>query len=228
MDIDKPTPVGRVRDSDVRSSSPRDLLCIALSRTPIDTDSHLIEADNLLRFVQSVDGLRSVGASELKEKFGLDEYEALRFFCAFELGFRAGRSEAVLKHKTQVTSKEEAFNIVKEYALMEQEVFVVLYFDTKGNFIRKLEVHKGTVDASLVRPADVYREAVKHGYPRVIVAHNHPSGDPEPSPEDILVTRDLVKAGEILGVELMDHLIIGRRSENREGEYVSLKERGYI
>lgn len=228
MELDKARTVARVRENDLKASGPGDLLCIALSRSAMDTDNFSAEADRLLVRVQGVDGLRGVGAAELKENFGLTDYEALRFFCAFELGYRAGHTEVVKASKFQVTTKREAYNLVKEYASLEQEVFLALYFDTKGNLVKKVVIHKGTVDASLVRPADVFREAVKQGYPRVIVAHNHPSGDPEPSPEDILVTRDLVKAGEILGIELMDHLIIGSHSAQNPEGFISLKERGYI
>lgn len=218
----------RVRDGNLNATSNRDLLCVALTRHAIDVESNLAGVDQLLREIQDIRYLGSVGAARLNELFGLDEHESLRFLCAVELGRRIGKLESQKSTSKPLTDQEAAYEHLKEYAGLEQEVFVALYMDLKGNVLRKQEVHKGTADASLVRPADVLREAVKQGYPRLIVAHNHPSGDPEPSPEDIMVTRDLVRSAELLGIELVDHLIIGRTGKEQGKGYVSLKERGYI
>jgi DNA repair protein RadC len=84
------------------------------------------------------------------------------------------------------------------------------------------ETYKGSVNTSIIRPSELFREAVRENCPAIIVVHNHPSGDPDPSPEDIATTEQIVKAGKILDIEVLDHVILGRQ------RYVSLKERGVI
>ena len=92
--------------------------------------------------------------------------------------------------------------------------------DTKNAVLGVRMVYQGSLNTSVVRPGELFREAVKEGCAALIVVHNHPSGDPTPSPEDVAVTRDIVKAGEIMGIDVLDHVVIG------EGRYVSMKERG--
>ncbi len=105
-------------------------------------------------------------------------------------------------------------------AFLEQEHLRVILLDTK-NYVQSIHtVYQGNVNTALVRVAEVFREAVRTNSPSLIVAHNHPSGDPTPSPEDIHVTEQIVAAGKLLDVDVLDHLIIGRQ------RYVSLKERG--
>ena len=108
-----------------------------------------------------------------------------------------------------------------EMSGLEQEHLRVLLLNTKNEVLSIQEIYVGNVNSSVVRPAEVIRPAVRDNAPSVIVVHNHPSGDPAPSPEDVSITRDLVAAGKLLGVELLDHLVIG--SGNR---FVSLKDKG--
>jgi len=96
----------------------------------------------------------------------------------------------------------------------------VLFLDTRNRILGSEPIYKGSLNQSQVRIGEVFREAVRRNCAAVIVAHNHPSGDPAPSPEDVAVTRDLVAAGKLLGIELIDHLIIG------QGRWISLRERG--
>ena len=102
-----------------------------------------------------------------------------------------------------------------------QEELWVLVLDTRSRVITVEKVYRGNVSSSIVRPAEVFREAVRRTAPSILIAHNHPSHDPSPSPNDLDVTRDLIAAGRLLGITLRDHLIIGGGSR-----YVSLKERG--
>ena len=104
----------------------------------------------------------------------------------------------------------------------QQEVFVVLLVDVKNKVIATEMISKGTLDASLVHPRDVFRRAIQQSSAAVILVHNHPSGDPEPSPEDIALTRRIADAGELLGIPVLDHVIIGAQG------YVSLAERGVL
>ena len=107
-------------------------------------------------------------------------------------------------------------------ALDQQEKLYCLYLNTKNEVVHEKAVFIGSLNASIVHPREVFKEALKWSAASIIVSHNHPSGDPTPSQEDVQVTRRLTQAGEILGIECLDHLIIG------DGRYVSMKEKGYI
>ena len=96
----------------------------------------------------------------------------------------------------------------------------MLLLNTKNQVLRTEEVYVGNVNSSIVRPAEVFRPAVRDNAPSIIIVHNHPSGDPTPSPEDVNITRELVAAGKLLSIELLDHLVIGSG-----GRYVSLNEK---
>ena len=109
-----------------------------------------------------------------------------------------------------------------EMAPLAQEQLRVLLMNTKNNVVSQRVVYQGNVNSSMIRPAEVLRPAVIEAVPSIIVCHNHPSQDPTPSPEDAAITRDLAQAGKLLGIELLDHVVIG-------GErFVSLKERGLM
>jgi DNA repair protein RadC len=106
--------------------------------------------------------------------------------------------------------------------ILSQEHFVCLYLNTKNQVIHRQTIFIGSLNASIVHPREVFREAVRRAAASVICAHNHPSGDASPSREDIEVTKRLVECGKMIGIELLDHLIIG------DNKYVSLKEKGYV
>ena len=107
-----------------------------------------------------------------------------------------------------------------EMATLDQEEFRVLHLDTKNRLQRSLTLYRGTVNAASIRVGEVFKEALRLNSTSIIVAHQHPSGCPNPSPEDILITRQLIEAGKLLDVELLDSMVIGR------GSWVSLRERG--
>ena len=109
-----------------------------------------------------------------------------------------------------------------EMAPLAQEQLRVLLLNTKNEVVGQRVVYQGNVNSSMVRPAEVLRPAVVESVPSIIVSHNHPSGDPTPSPEDVAITKDLAAAGKLLGVELLDHVVIGG------DRFVSLKERGLM
>jgi len=104
----------------------------------------------------------------------------------------------------------------------QQEVFVVLLVDVKNRLVFTHLVTKGTLDASLVHPRDVFRRAIQESSAAIILAHNHPSGDPEPSAEDVALTRRLADAGDLIGIPILDHVVVGRDG------YVSMAERGVL
>lgn len=110
---------------------------------------------------------------------------------------------------------------------LEQEVFFVLHLNAKNGIIECQEVTKGLVDRTQIHPREVFRQAIIHNASRVILAHNHPSGDATPSSQDISATRQLVEAGKILGIEVLDHVVIGASTENNKG-YISLRQENLI
>jgi DNA repair protein RadC len=123
--------------------------------------------------------------------------------------------------RPQITSPADAANLLMlEMGHLEQEHLRLLLLDTKNRVLASPTIYKGNVNTSVIRVSELFREAIRHNSVALIIAHNHPSGDPTPSPEDVRVTRQIFEAGKLLDVEVLDHLIIG------QGRYVSLKERG--
>lgn len=157
-------------------------------------------------------------ATELVAQFGLAPTTARRLRAAFALGRELGR----VKRPTRagLRSARAVFEWLEPEARgLEQETFWSLLLDGRQRLIRMVTVSTGTLTASLVHPREVFRAAIREAAAALVVAHNHPSGDPEPSAEDLEVTERLRQAGEVLGIPLQDHVILGERS------FVSLRER---
>jgi DNA repair protein RadC len=110
----------------------------------------------------------------------------------------------------------------------EKETFQIVLLNTRRRLIRIELISQGTLDTLLVRPADVFKPAISASAAAIVVVHNHPSGDPTPSEADLKVTRDLIRAGQLLKVEVLDHVILGRATPERSKDYASLKELGYF
>jgi DNA repair protein RadC len=108
------------------------------------------------------------------------------------------------------------------------ENFQVVILNTRRRLIRVETISQGTLDTLLVHPREVFKSAIAAGAAAIILAHNHPSGDPTPSEADIKVTRDLIRAGQLLKIEVLDHIILGRATSERSRDYVSLRELGYF
>ena len=145
--------------------------------------------------------------------------KAAQVKAALELANRLRLDEAGFQ--ASINSAEDAASHLQyEMGMLEQEHFRVLLLDTRNRLLRTVDVYQGSLNTSAIRVGEVFRDAVRINAASIIVAHNHPSGDPTPSPEDISVTRAIVEAGKLLDIEVLDHLIIGR---NR---YVSLKSKG--
>ncbi len=208
----------RVRTLGTGAASPIDLIAVALSRREEDV------SDEAARTLMSKKGnIRRIGelsAQELRDEAGLEPFEALRFFAAVEIGRRIGG--AGKGDPTAIDSAADVAQIFSHLRLEKREHFCAVFLDAKNFVIRTATIHIGTQTASLVAPADVFREALREGAVSIIVAHNHPSGDPTPSAEDIIVTDRLVAAGKLLDVPLLDHVVIGER------RHVSFRERGLI
>jgi DNA repair protein RadC len=198
--------------------STAELLAIVL-RTGVGGENVLAVANRLLARYEGIAGLARASLSELMTERGVGMAKATQLQAALELGRRltlAGPQE-----RTQIrTPADVATLLVTEMGYLEQEHFWVLFLDTRNRVLGSEPVYKGSLNQSQVRVGEVFREAVRRNCAAIIAAHNHPSGDPSPSPEDVAVTRDLVAAGKLLGVEVLDHLVIGQR------RWVSLRERG--
>lgn len=162
--------------------------------------------------------LSRLGAGELVEEFGVSPTAAARLVAAFALGQRLERIRR--PPRPSMRSPERVFAEVEPRLRgLDHETFLVLLLDGKHRLLRTVRVSEGTLTTSLVHPREVFRTAIREAAAALVVAHNHPSGDPEPSPEDLEVTRRLRRSGRLLGIPILDHLIVG------EGSFVSLRER---
>ena len=164
-------------------------------------------------------GLARKSVAELSQEKGLGPAKVVQIKAAFELGRRLLASTP--EERPQIRAPADAANILlSEMALLEQEHLRVMLLDTRNRVIAVPTLYVGSLNTSMIRVGEVFREAIRHNAAALIIAHNHPSGDPSPSPEDVAVTREIINAGKLLDIEALDHLIIGRQG------YVSLKERG--
>ncbi|HLF24838.1 MAG TPA: DNA repair protein RadC [Anaerolineae bacterium] len=164
-------------------------------------------------------GLARKSIAELAQERGLGEAKIVQVKAAFELGRRL--LAATPDERPQIRTPADAANILMaEMALLEQEQLRVLLLDTRNRVIASPTVYVGSLNTTMIRVSEVFREAIRQNAAALIVAHNHPSGDAAPSPEDVAVTREMIGAGRLLDIEVLDHLIIGQQ------QFVSLKERG--
>jgi DNA repair protein RadC len=176
-------------------------------------------ADRLLGF-----GLRGLGArslADLEREHGLGRAKATRLLAALEIGSRLA-SEGIGTAPVLLTPEDAARYLLPRYAARPVETFGLLALDVRHRLKRESVVSVGCLTSSLVHPREVFQEAVVSRAAALILFHNHPSGDPEPSAEDVALTRRLVSAGALMGIEVLDHLILGA------GRFVSLKERGVL
>jgi DNA repair protein RadC len=211
-------PRERLRDRGADSLSNSELLAILL-RTGTRAESALDMATKLLARYQGLEGLAKASFQELAQSHGVGEAKAAQLLAALELAKRLTRLEG--PERLTIRSPKDVFDLLKaEMSLLDQEHFKVVVLNTKNQVMATPTVFVGSVNATTVRVAEVFREAVRQNCPAMIVVHNHPSGDPAPSPEDVSVTRELVAAGKALDVEVLDHVVIGRQG------FVSLKEKG--
>ncbi len=163
--------------------------------------------------------LAQASAGELSQLPGVGPAKAVELLAAFELGRRLMTMQP--EERMAVRSPEDIANLLMpEMAIFEQEHLRVALLDTKHRVAAIREVYVGSLNASPIRVGELFRDAVRQNSAAIIIVHNHPSGDPTPSPDDVQVTRDTYRAGQLLDIELLDHIIIGAQ------RFVSLKARG--
>ena len=168
------------------------------------------------------DNLRELGSADLAEICtikGMGPAKATGIKAAFTLASRFQSRK--LEHLDRFTSPRQVFDYFHhEFRDSRKEYFLTLLLDGKNRIIRRVQVSQGSLNQSIVHPREVFIPAVKESAAAIILVHNHPTGDPAPSSEDIAITRRLREAGDIMGIKVLDHIIIG------DGEYVSFVERG--
>jgi DNA repair protein RadC len=195
-----------------------ELIAIAL-RVGSRQENAVALAQRLLAAFDGLGGLARANISELCQVPGIKEAKAAQVKAALELGRRLILSSE--DGRPQIRRPDDAANLFIAAMCTElQEQMRVMALDTKHRVLRTHLVYVGNVNTAVIRTAEVFREAIKENAVAIIVAHNHPSGDPTPSPEDVQITEEIVRAGNLLGIQVLDHLIIGRQ------QYLSLKERG--
>ena len=176
-------------------------------------------AERLLARYEGLPGLAQATVSELCQEKGIGQAKAVQIKAALELGRRL--LVTAPHERPQMRSPADAANLLMaEMSLLPQEHLRTVLLDTRNRVLSIPTVYIGSLNAAQVRVGEMFREAIRANCAAMIVVHNHPSGDPTPSPEDVRVTEQLVEAGRLLDIDVLDHLVIGR---NR---YVSLKERG--
>jgi DNA repair protein RadC len=205
----------------VQALSNAELVAILL-RTGTKQDSVLRVAERLLKKYEElgVTGLASVGPHELIKMQGIGPVKAVTLVAAIELGKRLNGTKVT---KPIVRAPQDVVDLLMPRLRYEpQEHFLTVLLSTKNHVLATPTISIGSLNASIVHPREVFRTAINHAAANVILVHNHPSGDPTPSPEDISLTRKLMDVGKILEIHVLDHLIIG------DNKYVSLKEKGII
>ena len=214
---DNERPRERLQHYGSQALSTSELLAIIL-RTGTTRENVIELASKLLAKYGGLAGLMRAEFGELCNEYGLGEAKAAQLKAALEIGRRM--STLQIEERYQIRSSADAANLVmQDMMYLDHEQMRILVLDTKNQVIENISRYQGTVNSSVLRTAEVFRPAVIRNCPSVIVCHNHPSGDPSPSPEDIAVTKQLVEAGIHLDIELVDHIIIGSH------RFVSLKER---
>jgi DNA repair protein RadC len=202
-------------------------LIAILLRTGLKGVNVVQVGQNLLQKFGSLNALALASVDEIRKIPGIGRDKAATLVAAFAL---ARRMEQERREESPVLDNSETVvSFIRESnRLKSVESFQVLLLNTRKKLIRVEEISEGTLDTLLVHPREVFRAAITANASGIVLVHNHPSGDPTPSDADIKVTRDLIRAGQLLKIEVVDHIIIGRASAERVKDYSSLRELGYF
>ena len=198
--------------------SAAELLAILL-RTGVRGESAVQVGQRLLQSFGGISGIHRAAFEEVCAQHGVGPAKAAQIKAAIELGRRLTLESP--EERPAIHSPGDAAILVQyEMSALEQEALRVILLDSRNRVLDVVELYRGSLNSSQVRVGEVFRPAIRRNAAALIVAHNHPSGDPAPSPDDVAITRAIVQAGKLLDIELLDHLVIGR------GRFVSMKERG--
>ena len=203
------------------SLSNPELLAIVL-RTGTKGENVLNLSQKIIAELNGLNGILNASVKEMTKIKGVKEAKASQILAIAEL-FRRFNTYKSFNEFKRITSPREVANMLYgEMGASNQEVLKLIILNTKNEVIKIKDVFKGSLNSSLVHPREIFNEAIRSSAASIIICHNHPSGDPTPSSEDIKVTTRINESGEIIGIKLIDHIIIGRNN------YVSLKEKGIL
>ena len=198
---------------------PGALSTVELLAILVGTQLQVTDAAALLARYGKLSEIANAPLAELMQQPGIGEATARRIRAALALSQRISLES--FDDKYQVRSPADAANfLIPTMGTLDREELHTLLLDTKNHIVANVMVYAGSVNTTMIRVAEVFREPVRRQIPSIILAHNHPSGDPTPSPEDVAVTRQVVEAGKLLDIDVLDHLVIGGQ------RFMSLKERG--
>ncbi|MAZ64381.1 MAG: hypothetical protein CL895_09020 [Dehalococcoidia bacterium] len=213
-------PRERLREFGPKSLSNTELIAILL-RTGLQGENVLAVSSRLLARFDGLAGLGRVSFSELCAERGLSEAKTSQLMAALELGRRF--VSLAPQERAVINSPQDVANLLlADMSVLDQEHLRILLLNTRNEVLGIQEIYVGNVNSSVVRAAEVFRPAVQANAPSIIVVHNHPSGDPAPSSQDVDITNELISAGKLLGIELLDHVVLGRGNR-----FVSMNERRF-
>lgn len=201
------------------SLSNAELLAILL-RVGVQGENAVQLGQRLLQDFGGLTGLHQAAFVEVCKQHGIGAAKAAQIKAAIELGRRMAAQS--LEDRPAIHSPKDAADLVQyEMSALPQEHLWIILTDTRNRVLRIEKMYKGSLNSSTVRVGELFRAAIQHNAASILIVHNHPSGDPAPSPEDVSLTRAVVEAGKLLDISVLDHLVIGSG-----GRFVSLKERG--
>ena len=209
-------------------SVPDETLLAIILRTGVSGVNVMELARRLLNHYGSLSALARASVADLVQVRGMGKVKAQVLKSALELAKRL-TSES-LSDLPMVRTPADAAALLRESArTLETEVFWVLLLNAKNRLLgAPVEITRGLLDASLAHPREIFRDAVRAASAALVMVHNHPSGDPAPSPEDIRITKQLVESGRVIDIRVLDHVILGKASPGRDKDYISLREAGLV
>ena len=190
---------------------------VLLATTLREKEDGYVVSELFTRYT-SIQDLLDVTEEELLNIKGIGKIKARQIVAALELA-RLNPSNA--QDRFAIRSPEDAFTYLKDMQYLTREEFVVLGLNTKNEVLFRQTIFTGSLNASIVHPRETFKALIKRSCASAIVAHNHPSGNPSPSSEDLEVTKRLCEVGKVIGIEVLDHIIVGNT-------YYSLKEKGHM
>lgn len=198
--------------------STAELLAVLL-RVGVRGENAIQLGQRLLQDFNGLSGLQRASYAELKSQHGVGNAKAAQIKAAIDLGRRLAAQTP--EDKPIIHSPEDAADLVQyEMSALEQEQLRVMLLNTRNHVLDIKTIYQGSLNSSQVRVGELFRPAVRQNAAAVIIVHNHPSGDPSPSPDDVAITKVIIDAGKLLDIQVLDHLIIGR------GRFISLNRRG--